>query len=254
MRATDRPAARQLVTVVVPAAPLRIGHDRLAADLVEGDRLRRLLGRRGDGDQAVRALRVGDGELQGLHAAHRAADRGQQLGDAELVEQQHLHVDHVGDRDDRERRAEGLARGRVDAGRTGRAVAAAQHVRADHEVAVGVERLARADQHVPPAQALVVGLVTAGDVGIARERVGDEHGVVAALVERAVGLVGDRDGAQRLTALERQHVGRNGDRREARGDEAGGTGLGIGDDRHVADLRGAARRRAQLSRVSFTCE
>ena len=174
----------------------------------------------------------------------RAADRGQQLGDAELVEQQRLDVNHVGDRDDREGRAVGLAGGRIDAGRAGRTVAAAEHVRADHEVAVGVERLAGADQHVPPAEALVVGLVTAGGMGVAREGVRDEHGVVAPLVQRAVGLIGDRDRAERLAALERQRVGRLGDRDEACLDEAGGTGLGVGDDRHIADLRGAARGRA----------
>ena len=74
-------AARRLLAIVGAVAPLGVGHDRLAAGLVEGDRLGRLLGGRGDGDHGVRALRVSDGELQRLHAVgglrplvHGAAD------------------------------------------------------------------------------------------------------------------------------------------------------------------------------------
>ena len=70
----------------------------------------------------------------------------------------------------------------------GRAAAAAQDVRADDEVAVGVDRLAGPDDDVPPA-GIVVGVVP-GDVRIAGEGVADQHGVVALRVEPAVGLVG----------------------------------------------------------------
>ena len=48
----------------------------------------------------------------------------------------------------------------------------------------------------------VVGAVQPGDVGVARQRVADEDRVVAALAQRAVRLVGERDGPELVAALE----------------------------------------------------
>ena len=90
-----------------------------------------------------------------------------------------------------------LARRRVERRRPGRPAAAAEQVRGDDEVPVGVERLAGADHPVPPAEPLpgravaVVGpepvagalrrrlVREAGRVGVAAERVADEDHVVA---------------------------------------------------------------------------
>ena len=47
---------RRLAAVVVAAVPVGVGHDRLAADLVEGDRLRGLAGGGGQGHAEVHAL------------------------------------------------------------------------------------------------------------------------------------------------------------------------------------------------------
>ena len=94
-----------------------------------------------------------------------------------------------------------------DAGRPGRAHAAAEDVGADDEEAVGVDRLAGADQRLPPA-GLVGDRVLAGDVLIAGQRVADEDGVRLGGVQRAVGLVGDRDRRQRLVAVEPQRLAR----------------------------------------------
>ena len=157
--------------VVVALAPVRIGHDRLAADLVEGDVLRRVP--RGGGDRQHPRGAVGEvgGEAQRLHPAHRAADHRVQLLDPERVEQRDLRADHVADGDHREAHAVGLAV-RRRARRPGRAHAAADHVGADHVEAVGVDRLARADHAVPPA-GLAGDRVRAGDVLVAGQRVED---------------------------------------------------------------------------------
>src|SRR3546814_5945499 len=58
---------------VPPAAPVEIGHDRLAADLVEGDVLRRVAGRGGDGHRGEDLVRILRRPLEHLHAAHRPA-------------------------------------------------------------------------------------------------------------------------------------------------------------------------------------
>jgi len=74
-----------------------------------------------------------------------------------------------------------------------------QRICAHHEIFVGVDRLARADDRVPVAGSLVVGLVAAGGVRGAGENA-DEHGVVAGGVELAVGLVADPQVLDRLAA------------------------------------------------------
>jgi hypothetical protein len=56
--ARDAQAARRhhALLVVVAAVEIRVGHDRLARHLVEGDVLRRELRRRGDDDRMAHAL------------------------------------------------------------------------------------------------------------------------------------------------------------------------------------------------------
>ena len=161
---------------VIAAAPIGIGHDRLAADLVEGDVLRRVPRRGGDRHRGEDALGIGRRPLQHLHAAHRAADDAEQLLDAEMVDQLLLRAHHVGDGDDRKVEAPGLAGRGVDLRRPGRAHAAAQHVGADQEIALGVEHLARPDQHVPPAR-LAGDRMRLGDILVAGQRVADQDGV-----------------------------------------------------------------------------
>jgi hypothetical protein len=68
-----------------------------------------------------------------------------------MVDQQLLRLDHVADGDDREMQAVGLAGRRIDFLGADGAHAAAQEVRADDEILVGVERLAGTDDIVPPA-------------------------------------------------------------------------------------------------------
>ena len=77
----------------------------------------------------------------------------------------------------------------------------AERVAADHEVTVGIERLAGSHHQLPPA-GFAGDRVGTHDELIAGERVTQENRVGALLVERAVGLIGEREGPQGDTAIE----------------------------------------------------
>ena len=181
------------------------------------------------------AVGVRDRQLQHLHAAHRAAEDGEQPADAEVVEQLHLSVTMSG----MVMPGSGAvrpARGGVLRGRPGAPAAAADDVGADDEVLVGVESLAGTDHHVPPARALVVGTVQPRDVGVPRERVGDEDGVVFALAERAVRLVGERERRQRAAPFEGELLAGLVERHLPGADDAGVAGVVVVPHGDVADL------------------
>ena len=141
---------------VAPLAPVGIGHDGLPPDLVKSDVLRGVPCSRGDGNGRVDPMGVTGRPLQHLHATHRSADDTEELIDAEMIDQRHLRVHHVADGDDREIEAPGLAGHGVDAGRARRAHAAAEHVGADDEEAVGVDGLARARPWSPTSRVCLV--------------------------------------------------------------------------------------------------
>ena len=159
----------------------------------------------GDRQRRENALGIGRGPLQRLHAAHRAADHAEQRVDAEAVEQHGLRAHHVGNGDDREIQPPRLAGGGIDRGRPGRAHAAADHVGADDEVAVGVERPAGADHGVPPA-GLAGHRMHIGDMLIAGQRMADQNGVGAIGIEVAIGLVGDLERREIDAAIELQRL------------------------------------------------
>src|SRR5699024_9567588 len=75
----------------------------------------------------------------------------------------------------------------------------------------GVDGFARADEILPPARLVVGGAGgvggVAGDVGVAGDGVADEDGIVAAVVELAVGFVGDGDGGQRAAFAQAMRAG-----------------------------------------------
>ncbi len=138
---------------------------------------------------------IARGPVEHLHAAHRAADDAEQLVDAEMVDQQLLRLDHVADGDDREMQPVGLAGRRIDLLGADGAHAAAQEVRADDEIFVGVERLARPDDIVPPA-ALPGQRVDAGEELIAGQGMAHQDGVGFIAIEPAIGLIGQGKGPE----------------------------------------------------------
>ncbi len=101
--------------------------------------------------------------------------------------------------------APGLAGRRIGRGRPGRAHAAADHVRADDEIAVGVDRPARPDHGLPPAR-LAGDRMDVGDVLVAGQRMADQDRVAALGVERAVGLVGDLERREIDAGIEPQRL------------------------------------------------
>jgi hypothetical protein len=170
---------------------------------------------------------MADRPLQRLHRAQASAHHGGELRDAEMFRETRLGGDPVLDGDDRKAAAPRLARARIGAARTGRAVAAAEIVHADHEEAAGIDRLAGADHVVPPADVLRVVRVPAGDVVRSVERVTDQHRVRAVRVQRAVGLVRELVLVDHRTALQLQRLG---EARDARRDDADRLTLRCGSD------------------------
>ena len=159
----------------------------------------------GDRQRGEHAVRIGGRPLQHLHAAHRAAGDAEQRLDAEPVDQHRLRAHHVGNGDERKVEAPDLSGLRVGRERPARAHAAADDVRADHEVAIGIDRQAGTDHRVPPA-ALAGDGMRVGDMLVARQRVADQDGVRAFGVEFAIGLVGDLERRQRNAAIELQRL------------------------------------------------
>ena len=100
-----------------------------------------------------------------------------------------------------------------DACRAGGTVAAAQNIGGNHEVAVGVDDRAGAHDAFPPAVRFdsanqrgghVGGGYAAGDVRITGERMQNQDGVIASLVESTPGFVADGDLRQSYAGFELQ--------------------------------------------------
>ncbi len=158
-----------------------------------------------DRNGAEDALGIERSPLQHLHAAHRAAGDAKQLVDAQPVDQHGLGAHHVADRHQRQVEAVGLSGYRIDRRRPRRAHAAADHVRADDEIAVGVDRPPGTDHGFPPA-GLAGQRMTIGDMLVAGERMTDEHGVRFRRVERPIGLVGDRQRRERHARIHQERL------------------------------------------------
>ena len=194
----------QAVGVEVAAVEVGVGDDGAAGHLVEGDVLRRQVGRRGHGHAVAHALRVTQRPAQRLHAPQAAAQHGGQLRDAQAVQQACLRVHPVFHRHHGEVGAPDAARGRIDVHGPGGAEAGAEVVDANDEEAVGVQGLARAHQVVPPAFAARLARVGAGHMVAGVQGVAHQHRVGALGVERAVGLVVQRVVRQDGATLQRQ--------------------------------------------------
>ena len=183
-----------------------IGQDRRARDLVEGDVLRREIGRGGDDQRVADALRVADRPGERLHPAEAPAHhRGEPL-DAEVVGEARLGIDPIFDRDDGKIGAPRLSGRGVDRRRPGRAEAAAEIIDTDRKKTRRVDRLARTHHIVPPPLACRLAGVFPGDVVRRVERVADEDRVGAFGIERAIRLVHQFERRQRGARRESERV------------------------------------------------
>ena len=201
------------VVEITPGAPFGIGHHGLTAHFMEGDVLRGVTRRRRDGHGAEDALGIGGRPLQHLHAAHGAARHAKELVDAQAVDEHGLSPHHVADRHDRQVEPPGATRRGIDGGGASGAHAAAQHIRADDEIAVGVDGLARAHHDLPPA-GLARHRMDIRHMLVARQGVADEHRVGLVRVQGSIGLISDGEGGQidarihgqRLVSAEMRHL------------------------------------------------
>src|SRR5208337_4212724 len=98
-----------LLPVVIPVVPVGIGDDRLPAHLVERDLLGRRVPGGGNNDRLFYQVRVRDGPLERLHAAHRSAGNRVEFGNVKNIEETFLGVDHIADGHHREGCAVGPA-------------------------------------------------------------------------------------------------------------------------------------------------
>ena len=85
-----------------------------------------------------------------------------------MLDESSVNLDDVSDRNEWKVQPVLLSRFRIDAAGTGRAFAAAQNVRTNHEILVGVQAFTGTDKIVPPSRFLLFARVPASDVGIAR--------------------------------------------------------------------------------------
>jgi hypothetical protein len=192
--------------LVLALAEARVTRDGLASHRVERDVLRRQARRGRDHHRVAQVLGVRQRPFEHLHAAQRAAEGRQQPLDAEVVDHRAMDRDEVAHVEEREVQPVRVARRRVDAGRSRRALAAAEKVGADHVQTVGVERPSRPDHVVPPAGPGVPGVV-AGRVRVARQCMAEEHRVVTCGVQRPVRLVRHVDLGQGPPTHQVQGVG-----------------------------------------------
>ena len=150
--------------------------------------------------QAACLARKECGMGQHAHAAERGADRRVQGVDAEVLDGDLCAARDVLDPEFRPGIAVGAGGRRVDVARAGRAEAAAERVRADDEIAVGIEGLARSDQVLPPARGRILG----GAGGVRRRgQAGEQQdGVVVRGVQGSPGFDREACRAEFATGLE----------------------------------------------------
>jgi hypothetical protein len=153
------------IVVVVTAVKVRIDFDGANLERAKGN----LIGGRGGADgqhyRAIDPRGIANRPFEHAHAAHGTADHAGPDFDLQVIGEGHFYADLVSNGDDGEPRAEGQCV-RGQRGRTGCALAGAQHVRAHHEVLVGVDGQSRTDDALPPPGRAVTGERGTGGVGV----------------------------------------------------------------------------------------
>jgi hypothetical protein len=188
---------------VFPTRPAGVVEDGLAFHDIEGQGLRGEGRRRRHADASLDAVGVAEAPFQRLHPTHGAAQDGVERTDAQVVQEQPLHLHHVPDGNVGEAAPEGFSGVRIDGGRSGGPRAAAEHAGADHEPATRVHGLAGSDHLVPPSLGaeILPRPMEAGHMAARRQGRGDQDGVLAIGVQGSVGFVGDLETRQDLSGF-----------------------------------------------------
>ena len=203
-----------------------IGTNGLTRDFVEGDVLRRQARRGRNHQRMPHTLGKVDAPLHNLHRAQTATHGGRPLRDAQRIGEPRLAGYPVAHRNDGKIRTVTFVGMRLDRQRPARAAAAAEIVRAHHEEAIGIDRLAGTDAVVPPAGFRVLFLMVAGRVGVTRQGVANQYRVVACRVQLAIGLITKVVRRQGDATIERQRLIKMPDLRKHQADTVGVFGFG----------------------------
>ena len=199
-------AGDRTARIIIAAAPVGVGHDRLPTDFVKGNVLGAVPRRGGDDDAAFDAVRIEGGPAQRLHAAHRAANDGMEPVDAQMIEQHRLGADHVRYGDHRKAHRIGIAGDGIHAGRPAGPHATADHIGADDEMKGGIDGFPLPHQPPPPAGLARDGMFRR-DILVAGQRVADEDDVGPVRIHPPIGFIGDVHRPQRRAAVQPQRAG-----------------------------------------------
>ena len=203
--------------IVVAAGEVRVRTNRNVLGVRPRDLLRRSRRTGGNDRASAHQLGVSCRPLQGASTTEGTTDYVAESRHAQCTRQTCLRTHRVADAHLREAGTPVFTSARValgnDARRTGRTVAATQNIGSNHEVAVGVHDRAGAHDAFPPAVRFdganqrgghVGGGYAAGDMRVTGERMQNQDGVIASLVEGAPGFVADGDLRQGHAGLELQ--------------------------------------------------
>ena len=116
-----------------------------------------------------------------------------------------LRPHHVGDGDDRESQAPGLAGGGSRSRGPVEPMQPPSTLAQIEKIALGIEHLARPHQHVPPA-GLAGDRMRLGDILVAGQGMADQDCVGAVGVEAAIGLISDGVGREADAGVQRQRL------------------------------------------------
>ena len=158
--------------------------------------------------------------LDHLNTAEAAADESGKMRNADLAQERAVHLDSVANGEAGESGTVGPTSCGVDGRGTGRSLAAAEHVRAHHAVAVRVDGLARTYDRIPPAACGILAGMASGHVRVAGERVADEDYVVVFRTFKAAAFPRHVNALKCATVLEAKASGRQRKRRHSWFDDA----------------------------------
>ncbi len=150
----------------------------------------------------VDPVRIADGPLQNLHAAHRPANHRKQAVNAKMVHKPHLRIHHVLDGHHRETQTVRLPFGGF-IGRPAGPHASPQNIAANHKKPIGIHRLAGTHHGFPPA-GFPGDRILRCHMLIPGQGMTHQYGIRFVRVQCAVSLIGNLKRCQHRSGIHRQ--------------------------------------------------